>query len=105
MSSIVKISYKYCTSLKKTYIADNISPTPILNSNRHITGYRRRISLPCRRPSKTTNIIKITRVSKKLISFATFPESRKRYLGALTCDIMPEFVVKDIIPPSVACLK
>ena len=34
MSNKVKMSYRYWTSLKKTYIADKIKPMPMLNVNK-----------------------------------------------------------------------
>jgi len=99
MTSIVKILYRYCMSLKNTNSADSTSPTPMLNIVIVMIGYKRKINRQWKdTPSITTNKKNIRSIRPKLIKDATFCDSRNRYLGTLTLVMMPLFAMSEAIP-------
>ena len=103
---MVKISYRYCISLKNTYNADRINPTPILKSVSVIIGYISKRNLVWKgTPSIAANRKNITNVSPKLISDDMFLENRNRYLGTFILVNIPLLAISDCIPVLVDSLK
>jgi hypothetical protein len=92
--------------LKITNNADKINPHPILNIIIQKIGYSNNRNLNENAiPSTATNIRKIINVKPKLISDATFLESRNIYFGRLIFVMIPAFDIRELIPPYVESRK
>jgi len=86
-------------SLKNTYKADRIKPTPILNIIRVMIGYINIKKLILNlTPSTAANIKKIISVSPKLTRADIFLESKNNHLGTLTLVNIPLLAISDCIP-------
>ena len=93
-------------SRKKTYRADRIIPTPILNSVSIIMGYMIAIILNLNViPSTNAKIKKTTNGMLKLIDADTHFENRNKYLGTLIFVNICALAISEFIPPFVCSLK
>jgi hypothetical protein len=104
--SVEKTPHKYCTSLKKTKSADNISPIPRLKTIRNKIG----IASPRKygvigTPSMIQKSKNTTKVRPKLIREETVLENRNRYLGTFIFVNISAFPIREPIPPFVASEK